>query len=182
MVPHAARITLPYPCYVISAVFAVLGWNCVVHTTQRNGPVLSAVAVGFSILYGLAMILPTRVDDLHAVVSRSFEVKRRHTEVPFVESIDYLNTNPVVSKMFILDPYFAAYYVDKTYFKPIGRWGEQTLPDATDLQKILSELPGLHVSHVLLVRRDSGPFVLPENPPGLTLVFQRNNQRVYRVD
>lgn len=160
----------------------MLDWRNVAQLPQRYGLVLSSVAVGCSIVYGLVMIFPARVDDLHAAISSSFEAKRRYAEVPFVESIDYLNANPSVTKILILDPYFAAYYFDKTYIKPIGRWGEQTLPDATDLQKILSELPALHVSHVLVVQRGTEPFVLPENPPGLALVFQRNNQRVYRVD
>jgi hypothetical protein len=170
------------PVYVLAAVFAVAGWQYVARLASRYGPALSGVAVACSIAYGLVMILPARVDDLHAAVSSYFEAQRRRAEIPFIESLDYLNANPSVSKILILDPHVAAYFLDKTYIKPIGRWGEQTLPDATDLQKILSQLPGLHVSHVLIVRRDAGPFVLPEHLPGLTLVFQRNNQRVYRVD
>ena len=60
--------------------------------------------------------------------------------------------------------------------------GEHTLPDAADLPKILTELSSLRVSHVLDVKVEGGSFALSENPPGLTLVFQRDSQRVYRVD
>jgi hypothetical protein len=138
--------------------------------------------VAISILYGLYMIVPESLVDSHAAVSPTFEDKRRHEEIPYLESFDYINAEPFVSKVLILDPYVAAYYSDKAYVKPLGRWGEQTLPDATNLQAVLSQAHNLHVSHILDVLPEAGPLKLPENPQGLTLVFQGQNQRVYRVD
>jgi len=170
------------PDYVLAAVFGVLGWQYVVRLRSRFASALSSVVVATSIVYGLLMIVPARVDDLHAAVSPAYEAKRRLSEIPFIESFDYLNADTSVTRVLILDPNVAAYYSDKSYLKPVGRWGEQTLPDATDAQKILSELPALRISHVLDIRQGEGTFRVPENPAGMSLVFQRNDQRVYRVD
>jgi hypothetical protein len=170
------------PVYVLLAVFAVLGWQYVARVGSKYARGLSAVVVTISILYGLYMIVPESLVDSHAAVSPTFEDKRRHEEIPYLESFDYINAEPFVSKVLILDPYVAAYYSDKAYVKPLGRWGEQTLPDATNLQAVLSQAHNLHVSHILDVLPEAGPLKLPENPQGLTLVFQGQNQRVYRVD
>jgi hypothetical protein len=168
--------------YVLGAIFAVLGWQFVAHLGSKYARTLAALLVACSILYGLYMIVPERVEDMHAAVSAKFEDKRRHAEIPYLESFDYLNTEPSVSKVLILGPYVAPFYLDKAYVKPLGRWGEQTLPGATNLQAVLSQSHDLRVSHVLDVFPESGPLKLPENTPGLTLVFQGKDQRVYRVD
>jgi len=170
------------PVYVIGAIFAVLGWRYVVRVSPRYGAALSAVAVALSISYGLIMIVPGRAADMHAAVSRTFETTRLRRQTPFLDSIEYLNREPSATKVLILNPYVAGYYFDKPYLKPVGRWGEETLPDAQNLKKILAELPSLQVSHVLDVRWPGATFSLPEDPPGLNLVFQCENQRVYRRD
>jgi hypothetical protein len=170
------------PVYVIAALFAVLGWENVAAIASKSVRVLSALAVACSLIYGLIMILPDRRDDLHAALSNSFEAQRRLQEIPFLESFDYLNQDPSVSKVLIADPYVPAYYSDKSYIKPLGRWGEEVVPDAANLQKLLATLPRLHVSHVLDVKSPAGRFRLPDHPPGITLVFRRDDQRVYRVD
>lgn len=168
--------------YVLGAVFAVLGWRYVARTGSGIARALSVLVMACSILYGLYMILPERIEDMHAAVSAAFEDKRRHDEIPYLDSFDYLNSDPAVTKVLIVGPYVAAFYSDKPYIKPLGRWGEETLPDAASLPAVLSQLHDLHVSHVLDVFPEYGPLKLPQNPPGLTLVFQRENQKVYRVD
>jgi hypothetical protein len=170
------------PVYALAAVFGVLGWEYVAVTSSKFARTLSAFVVGCSVLYGLAMILPDRRDDLHAASSPSFETQRRLREIPFLESFDFLNHDPSVTEVLIPDPYVHAFYSDKTYLKPMGRWGEQTLPDAANLQKILLMLPRLHVTHVLDVAWPQGKFRLPDHPPGLTLIFQRSDQRVFQVN
>jgi hypothetical protein len=168
--------------YVISAVVAVLGWEYVGDVSSKYAKSLANVIVGLSIAYGLVMIIPARVEDLHSAVSIDYEARRRKAEVPFIESIIYLNEEPGVTKTLVLDPFSPAYFLGKPYLKPIGRWGEQTLPEAADRQRLPQTLEGLRVSHILDVRRASVPFVLPDNPPGLTLVLEQENQRVYTVD
>jgi hypothetical protein len=170
------------PVYGLAAIFGVLAWEYVDGTSSKYIRVVSALAVACSVIYGLVMILPDRSDDLHAALSPSFEAERRLREVPFLESFNFLNENPAVTKVLIPDPYVHAFYSDKTYLKPLGRWGEETLPNATDLRKLLPTLPSLHVTHVLDVAWPQGTFRLPDQPPGLTLVFQRPDQRVFRVD
>jgi hypothetical protein len=167
--------------YVIGAIFGVLGWNYAVKIASRNGRVLSEVVIAISILYGLWMIVPVRLEDLHAVVSPSFEAKRWERETPRAASFDYLNHEPSVKKVLILDLGIAAYFLDKPYIKPFGRWGEQTL-GAADVPQVLSLLPSLHVTHILDVKEEDGAFALPEHPPGFTLVFEHGDQRIYRID
>jgi hypothetical protein len=171
------------PAYVIAALFAVIGWQKVTtNVSSQLARMLSALIVACSVIYGLMIILPDRRADIHAALSSSFETQRLNREIPFLASFDYLNKDPSVTKILIVDPYVAAYYSDKDYIKPVGRWGEQTLPRATDLPHILETLPQLRVSHVLDVKSSAGAFRLPDNPPALALVFQRDDQRVYRVN
>jgi hypothetical protein len=169
------------PVYVLAALIAVLGWERVAAARAQPSRLLSALAVACSLLYGLIMILPDRCDDLHAVLSSSFEAKRSSQEIPFLESFDYINREPSVSRVLVLNLGVPAYYLDKSYVKPRGRWGEQTPPDTTDPNKLLSTLPLLNFSHVLDVKWPDEPFYFPNPPPGLALVFQRDNQRIYHV-
>jgi hypothetical protein len=170
------------PVYGIAAIMGVIGWKYVAGTPSTFARALAALVVSVSVLYGLVMILPGRRDELHAVFSPSFEVQRRMREVPFLESFEFVNNNPSVTKVLILNRGIPAFYLDKTYIKPLGRWGEQTLPDATDPQKVLLLVPGLQVSHVMDLAWPSETFRLPDHPPGLTLIFERPGQRVFRVD
>ncbi|MFI5058059.1 MAG: ArnT family glycosyltransferase [Candidatus Acidiferrales bacterium] len=167
--------------YAIAVIFAVLGWQYV-QRASRYAQAISVLIVASSIFYGLFMIVSDRVEDLHAAVSRSFETTRRCREIPFIESFNYLNTEPFVSKVLILNPYVAAFYLDKPYVKPIGRWGEQSLPNVTHPSQALSQLHSLHISHVLDAPWVAGSFEVPENTQGLTLVFERRDQRIYRVN
>ena len=168
--------------YALSAILAVLGWQYVQRQASRNARAISRLIVACSILYGLFMIVSDGAGDMHAVVSSSFAASRRSAQIPFIESFAYLNGEPSVSKVLILNPYIAAFYVDRDYVKPFGRWGEQTLTNVTNASEALSQLHRLRVSHVLDVPKQGGSFEVPEGLPGLTLVFQGKNQRVYRVD
>jgi hypothetical protein len=168
--------------YVLIAIFAVFGWQYVSQVGTKVARALACLIVACSVGYGLYMIISARVGDVHAAFSPAFEERRRHDELPYLASFDFLNGEPSVSKVLILNPYVAAYYSDKPYIKPLGRWGEETLPNATNLQAVLSQARSLHVSHILDVIPEAGPLKLPQNPPGLTLVFHRDDQRVYRID
>ena len=170
------------PVYIIGAIFGVIGWQFAARSVSRTAQVLSAVAVAISILYGMFMIIPGRVEDMHAVLSSSFESTRRQEETPRAASFDFINGNPSVKKVLILDGGIAAYFIDKPYIKPFGRWGERTLPNATNVPEVMSQLPSLRATHIFDVRARNGSFYLPENPPGLTLVFEHEDQRIYRVD
>jgi 4-amino-4-deoxy-L-arabinose transferase-like glycosyltransferase len=168
--------------YLIATIFAVWGWRYVVRTAPRFAPALSGVLLGVSISYGLFMIASMNKEDLHAVLSPSFENKRKRDEIPFLDAFEYLNRARSVDKVLVLNPRVPTYYLDKTYLKPIGRWGEQTLPEGDKLSQILSELPRLRISHIMDVRLEGTDFRLPEHPQGLTLVFERADQRVYRAE
>jgi len=170
------------PMYVVAALFGVVGWRYVAGLGTRYGRLLSSLVVGISLAYGLFMIVPSRVDDLHAAVSPRFEQQRRLRATLWVEGFDYINRDPAVKKVLILDENVAAYFIHKDYIKPFGRWGEQTLPGVANLADLLAALPSLHVTHVLDVRFEGGSFQLPEHPVGFTPVFQRKNVIVYQTN
>jgi hypothetical protein len=168
--------------YVIGAIFGVLGWQYVTRSVSRNAAVLSAVVVAISVLYGMLMSIPSRMNDVHAALSSSFEASRRLIETPREESFEFINREPSVRKVLILDRGIAAYFIDKPLIKPFGRWGEKTLPGGTDVPKVMAQLPSLHDTHIFDVISDDGSFYLGEHPTGLTLVFEHGDQRIYRVD
>ena len=170
------------PVYIIGAIFGVIGWNYAASSVSRIARSLSAVAVAISIFYGLFMIIPDRVNDMRAALSRSYEAKRWHEETPRAASFDYINHEPSVKKILILNRGIAAYFIDKPYIKPFGRWGERTLPGVTNVAQVMSELPNLQATHILDVIEDNGSFSLGDHPAGLTLVFEHDDQRIYRID
>jgi len=159
-----------------------MGWRYAASTAPRFSPWLAAAVVGCSLLYGLFMIGSSRAADIHAVSSSSFAEERRQEQIPFLESFEYLNRDASVRRVLILDPSVPPYYCDKSYLKPFGQWGERTLPDAPDLGSVLAQLQELQVSHILDVNSGFFPFQLPGHTGHLTLVFERTNQRIYRVD
>ena len=167
--------------YVIGAIFGVIGWKYAAEVASRNGCVLAGVVIAISILYGAVMIVSDRMEDMHAAVSGSYEARRWDQETPRAASFDYINHEPSVRKVLILDRGIAAYFIDKPYIKPFGRWGEQTL-GATNVPEALALMPGLHVTHILDVMEEDGNFALPEHFPGLSLVFEHKDQRIYRID
>jgi hypothetical protein len=168
--------------YVISAIFGVLGWRYVARSASRNARVLSAVVIAISIVYGLFIIIPARAEDMHATLSRSFEARRIQMKTTCAAGFDYINREPSVRKVLILNAGISVYFIDKAYIKPFGRWGEQTIPGASNVPEVMSQLPTLYVSHIFDVRPKDGSFDLPDHPPGLTLVFESGDQRLYRVD
>lgn len=167
--------------YVIAAIFGVAGWRYVVRTTPLLGRLLSALTVTISISYGLFMIVAARADDIHAMASTSFAESRKQNGIPFRESFNYLSSEPSVLKVLVLEPLVPTYYLDKKYLKPIGRWGEQPLPGIDGPREVLPEISKWNISHVLDVRLKDGGFQLPEHPEHLVLVFEAEDQRVYRV-
>jgi hypothetical protein len=168
--------------YIIAVIFAVAGWRYVVRTAPRFGPSLSALTIAVSISYGLYMIVVARAEDIHAAVSTRFAEARKQVEIPFYESFKYLNNDSSVGRVLILDPLVPPYYLDKSYIKPLGKYGEQSLPGISSPREALSQLSAQHVTHVLDVRTEERDFqVPPGHSENLVLLFERTDQRIYRV-
>ena len=127
------------------------------------------------------MIARSRTSDLHAVFSPVFAEQRRHTQIPFTESFDFINHDSSVNSVLFLDPSVPAYFSDKDYVKPFGQWGEQVFPNLSTPADVLSHLDQLHVSHILDVQSTISDFRVPPNLPALILVFERPGQRIYKV-
>ena len=170
------------PVYVIGTIFGVVGWRYVQQSASKYGRSLAALAVTISVVYGLVMILPERSEDVHAALSSQFEDRRRHAEIRYIASFDYINNDASVRKVLILYPHVAAYFINKNYIKPFGRWGEQTIPGANNVDQLMAQLTSLQPTHILDVKPEGGSFSLPDNNSSLTLVFSNADQRIYRVN
>jgi hypothetical protein len=168
--------------YLIAAVFGVLGWEYIARTFSRSARALCAVVVAISVLYGLIIIIPFKADEVHAALSRSYEAKWRLATTTCAEAFDYINTEASVKKVLILDKGTAPFFIDKPYIKPFGIWGEQTIPGAGTFAEVMAQLPSLHVTHVFDRKQEDGAFCLPDHPSGLTIVFEREDHRIYRVN
>jgi len=168
--------------YAIGGIFAVLGWRYAVRTAGRSARLLSGAVVALSVLYGCYGIVSARQDDLHAVVSRSFAQEYRQEWTPYYDSFRYLNREPAVRKVLILDPTVPPYYSDNDYLEPFGFWGERALPGVEKPEAILKRLHEFGITHVLDVDSGVSDFRVPDNSPGLTLVLGRPDERVYRVE
>jgi hypothetical protein len=167
--------------YTIGAVFAVIGWERGRSLWQWRGRFAAAALIAVSVSYGLLMIGDVRLADLRSVFSPAFATARRLHDVPYVESLDYLNGTPSATRLLVLDPTVPVYYFDRDCLRAFGQWGEQSVPDAPTPADVLARRATLGVSHILDVRSAVSGFVVPAGDPGLELVFERADQRVYRV-
>jgi len=167
--------------YTLSAVFAVFGWQMAASITGRRGQLLCAAVVAISLAYGGFMIGNIQVWGALSVISPARGADWHRTHTVFVESFDWLNRNPDVKRLLILDRSVPAYYSDKDYVKPFGQWGEQVYPDVKSAADILPRLHELGITHVLDVESTIAGYQIAPGTPGLELVFEQAGQRVYKV-
>jgi Dolichyl-phosphate-mannose-protein mannosyltransferase len=168
--------------YVVAAIFSVAGWNYVSARCGRLQRFTAAAVVGISILYGLLMIVRGQTENLRAVVSPNFAQLRRARGIPYLASFDYLNSDPSVKRILILDRSVPPYYSRKSYVKPVGQWGELTLPQISTGLETLPHVRELHITHVLDVVSPVSGFQIERPPSNFELIFQSTDQRIYRVD
>jgi hypothetical protein len=128
------------------------------------------------------MIGHARVGDVRAALSKRYATMRDDQTIPFVDGFDYLNTEPAVRRVLILDRSVPPYYLNVSYVKPFGQWGELTLPGAPDLPQVLAQVHSLGVSHILDVHSTISDFRVPETLPGIKLVFAEPNERIYEIE
>ena len=173
--------------YVLLAAFAVYGWRYAIVHAPRFGRVLSGTAIACSILYGLIMMVGVRISDVHAAVSPQYEYQRKLQRTPYWDSFQFLNNDPSVKKVLILEPRVATFFLQKPYLRPVGRFGEQSIPEGNDINALAGRLSAYGITHILDVDFDDpdvgvhNDFRVPTGLPNLQLVYQRKDQRVYRV-
>ena len=161
--------------YVLSAIVSLIGWR---HLQSRGTSLALALAravVAISLGYGLFMIGKGWPENVRAVISPLYAASWRSAGVPFVESFDYLNGSNDVTRVLILDRSIRPFYLNKDYVKPVGQWGERTIPGIDTPLEALAKVRELRVSHVLDVNSEISSFqVAPRS--GLTLVFNGSKQ------
>ncbi len=169
--------------YAVITIFGVLEWEGMSQERERFrfGSLLRATVIAISIGYGLYFLIPSRIADMRAAISENFEWERERRETRYEASFAYLNQEQDVKKVLILNGHVAAYFLDKEYVKPFGRWGEQTLAGVETSTQAVARVRSLGTTHVLDTRFPTGSYQLPESPAGLQLVFEAEDQRVFRV-
>ena len=170
------------PVYVISAIFSVAGWNFIAERCGNLQRFTAAAIVGISVVYGLFMMGSSQADSLKAVFSPAYAQAREQREVPYLASFEYLNTTPAAQKVLILDRSVPPYYLRKPYVKPIGQWGEQTLPGIETSLAAIKRAHELGITHVLDVVSPVSGFQIENSPTDLKLVFAGDDQRIYRIE
>ena len=143
---------------------------------------LARTIIACSILYGIYMIGLSQKDSVHSVFSSSFARQQAEERIPARESFEYINREQGVRKVLILGRAVPPYYCDKEYLKPFGYYGEQVFPDLPLAADVLKHVHELGVSHILDVDTADSKFQVPDGFPGLVLVFEGRDQRVYRVE
>jgi hypothetical protein len=166
--------------YVLGAIFAVLGWRYAKSGSWRSRTLAGAL-VTLSVTYGAYMLRYT-ISDAKTVLSPKAAAAREQQTIPFRESFTFINSDPSVKRVLILDRTIPPYYLDKPYVKPVGPWGERTLPGKPDYAEALNRVREWNVSHILDVQSELAPFIVPRETNGLSLVFEMPTQRVFRVD
>ena len=128
------------------------------------------------------MIGRMQTDDLRAAISPRYAAMKRQRDIPYLARFEYLNSEPSVREVLLLDRSVPAYYSNKAYIKPAGQWGERSVPGASTSLDALQKARQLGVTHVLDVVSSVSDFQVKSPPAGLTLVFQSAEQRVYRLN
>jgi hypothetical protein len=167
--------------YAISAIFSVAGWGYIVQINAKLPRLLAAAVVAVSVAYGSLMIERSQAEKLHATFSPAFASRRSALEIPYSASFEFLNNDPSVKKILLLDQTVPPFYSQKPYIKPIGMWGERTLDGVPASLDALPIAHQLGITHVLDVVSPLSNFQISSSQPGLALVFESANQRVYEV-
>jgi hypothetical protein len=170
--------------YILGAAFSIVGWQVIASTNRKSSKYLAGMVVLLSVSYGLFMVVRADEDNIKSVFSGSYSKQMRQGTIPYLDSFNYLNREDGVRKVLILDRSVPPYYLDKDYVKPLGQWGELTLPNGeTGSQAVeLAINHELSVSHIFDVRSEVSEFQVRPETVGLSLVFEAKNQRVYRVE
>jgi len=167
--------------YVLSAVFAAAGWQKASSITGARGRILCVAVIALSVIYGTYMIGTFQLPAARSVFSVGQARKWREERAVFIEGFDYINRSSDVSRVLILDVSVPPYYSDKDYVKPFGQWGERAYPTVETAADILPKVRELGITHVFDVASKVSGYQVPRDYPGLMLVFQGPDQRVYRV-
>jgi hypothetical protein len=168
--------------YVIAAVLGVLGWRKSAIVAGSWARVAAAALVSVSLFYGTFMILKGQKDAVRAALVPSYAEKFRAERIPFRASFEYLNHHPEVTKVLILDRSVPPFYLEKAYVKPVGQWGELTVPGISSASQALAAAGELGITHVLDVSSELAGLQVNGDDPRFKLIFERTNQRIYKVE
>lgn len=175
--------------WTLASAAAGIGFAWIMRTrTPLSTRTLAVVVVLLSVTYGLGQGMKSYFPRaLAAFIPEQAEIRMARL-VPHWAVYGYVNGNPAVKKVLILDPWFAPTLLAKPYVKALGVRGELPLEDMgiRTLDDAVQRVTELHVTHVLDIRNSDpdfrrGDFHLTDVPLGWRLVFEANDSRVYTV-
>ncbi len=168
----------------LSFAYAAIGAMWLEREWPRAGRAAVALVALVSTGYGLGVIVHEGSARVAAALSSAADQRLRQREVPYLEAWEYLNREPLVRRVLILEEFAPNYYLTKDYVKIRGPNGERPVPGIEATVQALAHLDDLGVTHVLDV-------VPPDwslrtgfqiaSTPNLRLVFESDRARVYQV-
>ena len=168
----------------LSFAFAAIGATWLEREWPRAGRAAVVLVALISTGYGLGVIVHEGSARLAAALSSAAEHRLRQREVPYLDAWEYLNREPLVRRVLILEEFAPNYYLTKDYVKIRGALGERPVPGLETTAQAITLLDHLGVTHVLDVVPPDWSlrtgFQIGSNP-NLRLVFQSDRARVYEV-
>ncbi len=168
----------------ISFAFAALGSTWLKRESPRVGRACVTIVGIVSMAYGLGVIIHEGGARILAAFSPVAERELRERDVPYLDAWEYLNREPDVRRVLILEEFAPTYYLTKDYVKLLGQHGERPVPGIETTEKALEHLDDLRVTHVLDVVPPawSGRAAFKIRPTHrVELVFESRNARIYEV-
>jgi hypothetical protein len=169
---------------VMSFAFAAVGALWIEQEWPRAGRGSILVAAVVSTGYGMAVMVRQQHDRLAAALSSGAEHRLRQRDVPYLEAWDYLNHEPSVRCVLILNELVPPYYLTKDYVKIRGLYGERPIRGIETAPEAIARISDLGVTHVLDVAapRWSLRNDIPAGAaPDVRVAFDSDRARVYEV-
>lgn len=169
------------PAVAIFAAFAGVGAAALLRQGTRLSRWPVFVAIGLSLVLGIAHVLSSRAPRLLAVFSPARAEVRIREGVPHYEAFAFLNSRPEVRKVFVCQPYTTVYFLKKPYTVAIGRLGEQPHASIGSVNDAVASVRELGVTHVFDLSFYNSGFQWPTSGAG-RLVYEEKDVRIYACD
>jgi hypothetical protein len=181
--------------FAMVAVLAGFGVERAMTFRSRVASILALLLLGVSTFYGFASEVSLNKDRLLAFVSPARGESRWLNSTPYIRAYDYLNNSADVTRVLILNPAVPPFYLNQSYFKPVGSHGERPYAESMGIrteQDALKHLDDLRISHIFDVTWPPIEVQTEFGKPGETnflvvpssrfkVVFERSDVRIYEV-
>ncbi len=167
--------------HVIALLTAISAVSLPVMLTRAGRPVawLTQIIILATIIFGLVGFVVFRTDRILATLTPKGTIAWHQAEVPYHQSIDWLNQHDEVGKVLLLSKWVPGVYLDKPYVKTAGHYGNRPFPDIDSPVEALRQLHRWQATHVLDVVQDG--WLIPTEDDRFTLIFDGGDARIYSI-